>query len=263
MIIIKIGGGAGINLGGIISGLAAVDETVVIVHGANALRDEIAEKLGMEKKVVTSASGYSSVFSDKGALDVMMMAYSGLKNKRIVELCHQQGINAVGLSGIDGRLITARRNRGIRVKKGKRLRMLHDFSGKPVSVNTDLLYLLMKNGYTPVICVPVIDENNYAVNTENDEIVRKLHEALQADLVIQLIEAKGFLSDPADPESVVPVISTLELEKREEHAQGRMKRKMLALKKMFKNGAAKVIISDGRTEHPLQDALNGKGTVIS
>ncbi len=105
MTIIKIGGGASLNLQAIISDLANLDDDFLIVHGANALRDEVAKKLDYEKQVLVSASGYSSVYSDEKALDIMMMSYSGLRNKRIVEMCQQAGINAIGLTGVDGKLI--------------------------------------------------------------------------------------------------------------------------------------------------------------
>ena len=81
MIIVKIGGGAYINLSGIIQDIAELDEQFVIVHGANALRDELANALGKPKKVLTSISGYSSVFSDEDAIDILMMAYAGLRKR--------------------------------------------------------------------------------------------------------------------------------------------------------------------------------------
>src|SRR4030043_1621835 len=111
MIIIKIGGGAGINLQGIIQDLGQLIEKFNIVHGANALRDKLAEDLGQPKKVVTSVSGYSSVYSDENLIAHMMMAYAGARNKRIVELCHQHGINAEGLSGLGGKAGQGARNK--------------------------------------------------------------------------------------------------------------------------------------------------------
>ncbi|MEE9432448.1 MAG: acetylglutamate kinase, partial [Melioribacteraceae bacterium] len=131
MIIIKIGGGATINTKAIIDDLSSLDEKFIIVHGANAKRDELAENLNKPKKVITSASGYSSVFTDEESLDIMMMAYAGLKNKRIVEMCQQAGINAIGLSGIDGKVVQGKRNNGIRIKENGKLRIVRDFSGKP------------------------------------------------------------------------------------------------------------------------------------
>lgn len=262
MYIIKIGGGASINIEGIVADLAEIEQPFVIVHGANALRDELARNLGWEKKTITSASGYSSVYSDERTIDLQMMAYAGLRNKRIVELCQRKGINAVGLSGLDGRVIQGKRNQGIRVREQGKLKIVRDFSGKPQSINTGLLTLLLDNGYKPVLSVPIIDENGFAINSENDDIVNVLQEALHADKIIQMIEAPGFLDDKDDPNSLVKKITKGELQSREEQVEGRMKRKMLALTKLFDGGATTVIISDGRTEHPVLDALEGKGTII-
>ncbi|HEM48892.1 MAG TPA: [LysW]-aminoadipate kinase [Caldithrix sp.] len=262
MIIVKIGGGAEINLKNIVMDLAELDEQFIIVHGANALRDQIAHDLNKPKKVVTSVSGYASVFSDETALDIMMMAYAGLRNKRLVELCQQHGINAVGLSGLDGKMIQGQRNKGIRIKEDGKLKIVRDFSGKPRSVNVGLLNLLLKNDYTPVLSVPIIDENNYAINSENDDIINVIQESLKADKIIQLIEAPGFLDDKDNPDSLVSKMTKDEIKRREEQVEGRMKRKMLALSNLFDKGATTVIICDGRTEHPIKNGLAGKGTII-
>src|SRR5438128_5962087 len=143
MIIVKIGGGKEINLKGVVQDLAGLDEPFIIVHGANAVRDDIAARMGHPTKTVTSVSGYSSVLSDENAIDSIMMAYAGLQNKRLVEMCQQHGINAVGLSGIDGKLVQGARNKGIRVRQNEKTIMMHDYSGKPRSVNTGLITLLL------------------------------------------------------------------------------------------------------------------------
>jgi len=262
MIIVKIGGGSQINITGIIEDLAALDEPFIIVHGANALRDRLAEDLGQPKQVLTSVKGYTSVYSDEKLLDVMMMAYAGLRNKRIVEKCQQYGINAVGLTGLDGKTVQGARNKGIRVYQNKKLKIIRDLSGKPETVNRALLRLLLNNGYVPVLTVPIIDEQNTAVNTENDDVVRVLQKALGAGTVINLIEAPGFLLNKDDPATLIKAISAAELEAREHQVEGRMRRKMLAIRKLFEQGATKVIISDGRGAHPVKDALAAKGTII-
>src|SRR3989339_975399 len=263
MIIVKVGGGRGINIEGIVKDLAELDHKFIVVHGANAVRDEIAERLGKPKRVITSVSGYSSVFSDEAAIDAILMGYSGLKNKRIVELCQQNGINAIGLSGLDGKVIQGKRNSGIKVREGGKTLLLRDFSGKPKAINKQLLELLLDNGYIPVLSVPLIDENNFAINSENDDIVALLQTELKTEKVISLIEAPGFLLDKNDPASLVFKMSKAELVAMEEKVEGRMKRKILAIRKLFDGGDTTVIISDGRTEHPILDALNGKGTTIS
>jgi acetylglutamate/LysW-gamma-L-alpha-aminoadipate kinase len=262
MYIVKIGGGASINLKGIVADLAELDEPFVILHGANALRDDLAEQLGTQRETLTSVSGYTSVYSDAQAIDLILMSYAGLRNKRLVELCQRHGINAVGLSGIDGALIQGQRNRGIRVREGDKTLIKRNFSGKPRKVNADLLRLLLDNGYTPVITIPIMDEQRVAINSENDDIVNVLQEALRAERIFQFIEAPGFLEDADDPRSLVGHLSPAELAEREQQVDGRMKRKMLALRKLFQAGATEVTIGDGRTEHPVRDALAGQGTVI-
>lgn len=263
MMIVKIGGGDGINLEGIIADLSRVPEKFIIIHGANALRDKLAEALGQTKQVITSVKGYSSVYSDNSMIDLMMMSYAGIRNKRIVELCQRHGINAVGLSGLDRKAVQGVRNKGIRVYQDGKQKIVRDFSGKPESVNKALLDLLVDNGYVPVLTVPIIDEENNAINTENDDVVRVLQQTIRAKTVINLIEAPGFLIDRSDETTLIRKISPFELGAREQEVEGRMKRKMLAVRKLFEGGATKVIIADGRAEHPVADALSGKGTVIA
>ena len=262
MYIVKIGGGADINLEGIVRGLASLDAPFVVVHGANALRDEVATRLGIEKKVLTSVSGYSSVYSDPDAIDLILMTYAGLRNKRIVALCQRHGIDAVGLSGLDGRMIEGRRNRGIRVREGGKTLIRRDFSGKPASLNEALLRLLLERGYAPVLCIPIIDERGVAINSENDDIVNVLHQCLRAQCILQFIEAPGFLDDPGDPRSVVARMTPAEVAAREQGVTGRMKRKMLALRRLTESAPTRVVIADGRVEQPVADALAGRGTVI-
>ena len=230
--------------------------------GANAVRDDLAARLGSPRRTLTSVSGYVSVLSDETALDVIMMAYSGLRSKRFVELCQRRGVDAIGLSGIDARMVEGERNRGIRVREGGKTLIRRDLSGKPRAVNAPLLRILLDGGYIPVLTIPIADEKGFAVNSENDDIVNVLQAALGAQRIVQLIEAPGFLEDAGDPASLVPAMSRVELEWRNAQVKGRMKRKMLALRKLFEAGAAEVVIGDGRVEHPLRAALEGAGTVI-
>ncbi|HLD80840.1 MAG TPA: [LysW]-aminoadipate kinase [archaeon] len=259
MIILKVGGGKSVNLDGITSDVASLaksGEKFIIVHGANFARDELSQRLGVEKRVVTSVSGYDSVYSDETAIDLLMMAYAGVKNKRLVELLQKKGVNAIGLSGLDGRVIQGKRNNGIRVIENGKQKILRDFSGKPQSVNKELLELLLGNGFTPVLCMPIADENGFAINSENDDVVRVLQESMKAEKIVSLIEEKGFLEEKNNPNSLVKKISKGELAAREQRVEGRMKRKVLALRQLLEGGAATVMLGDGRTEHPVLDALN-------
>jgi len=262
MIIIKIGGGDALNLDGIVHDIGTLSQPVIVVHGANALRDRVAQQMGIEKNVLTSASGYQSVFSDDDALDAILMAYAGLRNKRLVERCQQAGINAVGLTGLDGRLVQGKRNRGIRVIENGKKMLKRDLSGKPASINSGLLHLLLDGGYTPVLTIPICDEDGFAINSENDDIVCLLQSAMDATTVIQLIEAPGFMNDINDQQSLESRLTRQELADREQQVEGRMKRKMHALNKLAGGTVREIIIADGRNDHPVRDALDGGGTWI-
>ncbi|WKZ68465.1 MAG: [LysW]-aminoadipate kinase [Melioribacteraceae bacterium] len=263
MILIKIGGGQSINVKGIIDDISTMkDEQFIIIHGANAYRDQLAAKLNYEKKIITSVSGYASVFSDDDAIDIQLMAYAGVMNKRIVELAQQAGINAVGLTGLDGRLVQGKRNTGIRVRENNKLKVIRDNSGKPQAINSDFINLLLQNKYLPVVTVPIADEEGKAINSENDDILAVFQSTLKAERIIQFIEAPGFLEDVNDESSLILNMTKEELRQKEEQVDGRIKRKLHALNKLFETSDATVIIADGRTEHPLKDAIENKGTVI-
>ncbi len=262
MIILKIGGGRAINLPGIAGDLARLDGRVIVVHGANAARDELARALGRSIATVTSVSGTSSVLSDEGTIELQLMAYAGLRNKEVVQALQRAGRSAVGLCGLDGRVIQGRRNRGIRVADGGKVRILHDLSGKPQTVNRPLLEALLDLGCTPVLTVPIADEHGNAINSENDDVVALLQAEFAAECVVHLIEAPGLLRDPGDPTSVAPSLGREELASWEAAASGRIRRKLRALGKLLDQGAGHVVVADGRGDHPVADALAGRGTVL-
>jgi len=203
MIIVKVGGGAGINLEGVASDLEELETPAAVVLGGNAERDRIAERMGTPKKVLTSVSGYTSVYSDEAAIAAIMMSYAGLRASRFVELCQCRGVNAISLSGLDGRAVQGERNRGIRVREGGKTLLKRDYSGKPRRANGSLFRVLLEAGYTPVLTIPIADERGFAINSENDDIVNVLQDELRAERIVQLIEAPGFLDDPEDPSSLV------------------------------------------------------------
>jgi len=262
MLIVKIGGGADIAIEKIAADLATLDQPLIVVHGANALRNRIAKQLGVPIQEITSISGFTSVYSDEELLRVMMMTYSGLANKSLVQTLQKHGLNAIGLTGLDGGLVRGKRNPGIRTRIGDKKVIRRDLSGKPKTVAVDLLNLLLEQGYLPVLTVPILDEHGVAINAENDEIVAVLHKAMTADRIIQLIEAPGLLADKDDPHSLIQKLSAQELAHWESQCQGRMRRKLKAIGKLFEHGTPTVHIADGRIDKPLTAALRGEGTVI-
>ena len=262
LVIVKIGGGAGINTDGIVRGLAKESRPVIVVLGANAVRDRIADKMGTPVVTIKSVSGYESVLSDQDAIDAIMMGYAGLARNRFVETCQQYGINAVGLSGLDGRTIQGERNRGIRTKENGRTLIKRDLSGKPKAINGKLIRMLMKNNYLPVLSIPIIDRDSVAINADNDNIIAVLHQEFCATHIYQFIEAPGLLAKLDDPMSLIEKLPAVNLKQQEATVKGRMRRKLLAFRKLLELGSTQIVIADGRGDSPYMDALEGKGTTI-
>src|SRR5579872_3412522 len=106
MLLIKIGGGKGVNWEYIAEDLSTIlkKEEVIIIHGANAYRDELSKELRYESKKITSPSGILSTFTDAKAIDIFLMSYAGLVNKKLVAVLQKNNVNAIGLSGVDGKL---------------------------------------------------------------------------------------------------------------------------------------------------------------
>ncbi len=261
-IIVKVGGGSAINIEGLVRDLAEETEPLIIVLGANAVRDELAQRLNTPTTMLRSVSGYDSVFSDRKAIDAIMMSYAGLARNRFVETCQKFGVNAFGISGLDGRAIEGERNRGIRVRENGKTLIKRDFSGKPRQVDSDLLRMLIDRGLVPVMSIPISDTDGTALNADNDNIITVLHRELQSKKIFQFIEAPGLLADPADPSTLIHNVDSSRLHEYEATATGRMKRKLLAIRQLFEQGQTQVVISDGRSETPYQDAMAGKGTII-
>ena len=265
MLLVKIGGGGGLDLPEVAADLASLARPFVLIHGANQLRDEMAEALGRPSKVVESVSGYSSVLTDDDALDVLLAAYAGVRNKRIVEHLRRAGVNALGLTGLDGGLVTGVRNPGIRVMQEGRKLLLRDHSGKPRQVNGSLLRSLVRDGYAPVLTVPIVGEDGSALNSENDEVLALVTAEIGATEVVSLIEAPGLLADRADEGSLVAEVDAADLPAWEERVGGRMKRKVRALGSLFAAApgrGVRVYLADGRRDRPVSRALAGEGTVI-
>ena len=130
---------------------------------------------GIPIKKITSPSGISSVYTDKKVIDVFLMTYCGLINKKIVSILQRFGVNAIGLSGVDGRLWEAKRKDVVySLEKGRTKLIKDNLTGKVERVNSRLLMLLCKNGYVPVLCPPAISFDNEIVNTDNDTAVAVL-----------------------------------------------------------------------------------------
>ena len=265
MILIKVGGGKNINWSSICQDLSSLAETekLIIVHGASVQRDQIAKKLGIPTQTVTSPSGISSVYTDETALDVFLMVYAGLVNKKTVALMRQAGLNAIGLSGVDGGLWRAKAKKNILVKEGKKVKLLNgNLTGRVEAINTQLIKILVENDYIPVICPPALSFENEIVNTDNDWAIAVMAKSLKIKRMVSVFEAPGLLANPDDEHSLIPIIARTHIDDYLSVARNRMKKKILGAKKALEGGVDIIYWGDSRIPNPITSALNGEGTVI-
>jgi [amino group carrier protein]-L-2-aminoadipate 6-kinase len=265
MILIKAGGGRGVDwdaIGRDIAGFGG-NERFIIVHGASVLRDAIAARMAVPVRTVVSPSGVSSVYTDKEAIDVFLMAYAGLANKTIVVALQRHGLDAVGLSGVDGRLWQATAKKDLMVREGGKTLLLRDNrTGRVDRTNGGLVRLLVDNGYLPVISAPAISAENEIVNTDNDWAAAVMAGDLGIRKIVYLFEAPGLLRDPDDPASLIAHVPRFHLDEAMPFARGRMKKKLLGAKRAIEAGVETIYFGDGRIAGPVRNALEGKGTVI-
>jgi len=266
MIVVKVGGSEGIDLGAVcrdVASLVREGQRLILVHGGSHRTNVVAEQLGHPPQFVTSISGFTSRRTDRQTLKIFEMVYCGEINKGIVEMLQAEGVNAVGLSGLDGRLLEGRRKAVIKIVQDGRRRVLRDdYTGTVDRVNTHLLLLLLDNGYLPVVTPPAISTGNVAINVDGDRAAAKIASSMKAEQLIILSNVPGLLAEFPDESTLIRRIEPSDLEEFMAHAQGRMRIKLLGAMEAIREGVGRVVFGDGRIEEPVRAALAGRGTVI-
>jgi acetylglutamate/LysW-gamma-L-alpha-aminoadipate kinase len=267
MIVVKSGGSEGVSIEAVcadVVGLVSQGEQVVLVHGGSHETNVISEKLGHPPRFVTSVSGHASRYTDRRTLEIFTMVAAGRINKLLVERLQQLGVNALGLSGLDGRLLEGKRKESLRIVDNGRHKVLRgEYSGKIERVNVDLLRTLLEAGYVPVVAPLAISYEGEAVNVDGDRAAAAIGSALKAETVVILSNVPGLLRDLSDETTLISHIPLVHVYGYlDRYVRGRMKRKILGAIEALRDGVGRVIIADGRVAQPLQRALAGQGTVI-
>jgi acetylglutamate/LysW-gamma-L-alpha-aminoadipate kinase len=268
MIVVKAGGNVGLDVEAVCADILELvqrGEQVVLAHGGSHEINVFSEKLGRPPRFVTSVSGHVSRYTDRESLEIFVMVAAGRVNKMLVERLQQLGVNALGLSGLDGRLLVARRKEALRiVEDGKRKVLRGDHSGKIEEVNVGLLRSLLDGGYVPVVAPIAMGQDGEALNVDGDRVAGAISAALKANTLVILSNVPGLLRHFPDEASLIRHIPLEQAEEHmEEFARGRMKRKVLGAIEALHEGVGRVVIADGRVDQPVQRALAGAGTAIS
>jgi [amino group carrier protein]-L-2-aminoadipate 6-kinase len=266
MFVVKVGGGAGIDYDALCADIAELwraGQRLVLVHGGSHETNLLAEHLGHTPRFVTSPSGYSSRYTDRATLEIFMMAYAGKVNKLIVERFQRLHVNAVGLSGIDGRVLEGQRKSTIRVvEDGKQKVLRDDWTGTVERVNGGLLTTLIDAGYLPVVAPLASSYDGMALNVDGDRAAAAVAVGLGAGALLLLSNVPGLLRAFPDESSLIPRIARTSVEEYLPVAQGRMKKKVLGAAEALSGGVGRVILGDARIARPVSRALAGQGTVI-
>ena len=191
-----------LQLSQLLRDFSAIPGRKVLVHGGGRKATKMAERLGIETKMVNGRR-----ITDEAMLEVVTMVYGGLVNKNLVARLQANGVNALGLTGADGNVIRSHK-RPIKVVDGSPVD--YGFVGDVDAADGAMLARLIEAGITPVMAPLTHDAQGHILNTNADTIASETAKALAPYYDVTLIfsfEKKGVLADPNDDESVIPVIT--------------------------------------------------------
>ncbi len=261
-LVVKVGGAVGNALDPVLDELAPRSD-YVLVHGGSKEVDRLGEALGRPSEYYTSPSGVVSRRSDAAHLEVVVLALAGEVQTAIVAGLARRHRRAVGLSGVDGGLLVARRKEGARaVVDGRTVRLADDLSGTVERVDVGLLRLLLDAGVAPVVGPPAVTEEGEVVNVDADRVAARVASALGATDLVLLTNVAGLLRDPTDPGSRVDRVARADVDSILSLAQGRMRKKVLAAREALEGGVRRVVIAPSGVPGPVSAALRGGGTVF-
>ena len=224
---------------------------VVLVHGGGPEISETMEKLGKKSEFIDGLR-----VTDKETVDIVQMVLAGKINKSLVNFIEAKGGRAIGLSGMDGRLIEAE-------TKNDKL----GYVGSVTKINPAPITDLLEKGYIPVISTLGCDRKGNTYNI-NGDAAACIAGALSAKRLIMMTDIAGVLREKDDPSTLIPEISVKEAEKLREEGtiSGGMIPKIECCIEAINKGVDKVIIMDGRVPHSILTEMltdEGAGTMVT
>ncbi len=262
VIVVKMGGSQGVRLADAVADireLISEDVRVVVVHGGSQRANELGSELGYPARFLRSPSGHISRYTDERTRDIFVQAVEQLNGELIAAL-ERVGVAAKGLTGqkcaIDGERKGILRG----TLDGRELIIRDDFSGDIRGVDEERLWRLLDKGYTPVLPPLAWSGKDGFLNVDGDRVAAQVAVALNAGEMILLSNVPGLLRDPGDEGTQIDKVSDSQLDRAERWAQGRMKRKLIGIRRALGGGVRSIVLADGRVERPLLRALGGSGT---
>ena len=239
---------------------------VCVVHGGGKQLNELAEKLGVAQRVIEGRR-----ITDDDTLELAKMIFRGKINTEILSALRHRGVQAVGLSGIDGGVINAvRRPPRSVIDKHTGEAAVVDFGhvGDVVSVDARLVTLLLENEYMPVISSLAADDEGRVFNINADTIAAELAIGLKAEKLILLSDVNGIYSDPANPNTKIDRITASEARQLIASGQARagMIPKLENLIRIVESGVVSAHVISGTSRNGILAEVftdEGLGTMIT
>jgi acetylglutamate kinase len=229
---------------------------VVMVHGGGPQTTEISEALGIPARMVEGRR-----VTDQKAIDVASMVLNGLINTRILGMCRDLNIDAVGISGVDAGLVRAHRRPPVKVGSGETVDF--GFVGDIDGIDTTVIRKLLDNGLMPVVSPLSADETGVLLNINADTVAAAIGAALGAEKLILCTGAPGILERVEDPTSLISYTDLRGLKRLRE--EGRIVEGMLPKAKAIENaihgGVRRVhVVSYKSPEGILGEVFTNEGT---
>ena len=243
VVVIKYGGNAMVNdkvkdsvMRDIVL-LSLIGVKVVLVHGGGPEITEMLNKIGKKSEFVNGLR-----VTDKETVDIVQMVLAGKVNKSLVSLIENKGGSAIGLSGMDGHLITA-------TVKNPKL----GFVGEITEVNVRPILDVLDKGYIPVVSTVGCDAEGNAYNINADTAAAKIAGELKAESLISMTDIAGILANKEDPSTLIPVIHSSEAPQLIHNGtiNGGMIPKVECCMNALRWGVNRVFIIDGRIPHAI------------
>lgn len=258
-----------VNLSSLAEELALLHQVgirVCVIHGGGKQLTELAKRLGVVQTVIEGRR-----VTDDETLDLAKMIFRGKINTDILSALRNRGIDAVGLSGIDGGVITAKRRPPKNVLNrdtGATETVDYGHVGDVVSVDTRLIHLLLENNYLPVISSLAADAGGKIFNVNADTIASEIAVKLGAEKLILLSDINGIYLNPDDESTKLSRLSAAEAHHliTSGRATGGMIPKLESLISLLKNGVASAHVICGTSRNGLLAEVftdEGTGTMLA
>ena len=239
---------------------------VCVIHGGGKQLTALAQKLGVVQTVIEGRR-----VTDDDTLDLAKMIFRGKINTEILAQLRGRGIDAVGLSGVDGGVIKAVRRppkNVVNKETGQVESVDYGNVGDIVEVDTHLIELLLGGGYLPVISSLAADDSGKVFNINADTIAAEIAVSLKAEKLILLSDVNGIYLDPNDRSSKLDRLSTVEAFKmiKSGRASGGMIPKLQSLASLLSRGVGSAHVISGTERNALLAEVftdEGTGTMVT